>query len=370
MRAIEPSLTPEILRHIDKKAVDIAKPFPVKTFRELVKQVAKLSYLNKDQMLFFRGQNQDYKNKIGASTFYPSIYRGDYLPRNEVKYRFELLNQAARKLVDLFGDEKITGFREVRRKKYIQWSILQHYEICSTPLLDFTQSTRVACAFAQMAEDNNEGYVYVFGLPYVTNRISVNSEHDIVNVRLLSICPPDALRPYFQDGYLAGTEDLTIEYESKTELDFKNRLIAKFIIPNGKKFWGRGFSKIPNSVLYPKGDRVGTVCDLIKSELKYEIQPGHIGEFLKEWSELESLILEKSKYKKDPRVYSTRKAISILHKKYKFPQYVLLELDFLRKFRNKLVHQPKNIEPFELQKNITRLIEMKKFINDFIKRVF
>ena len=109
----------------------------------------------------------------------------------------------------------------VKRKKNIQWSILQHYRVCFTPFFDFTQSIRSACSFAQINEDNNEGYIFVFGLPYVTNRISINSEHDIVNVRLLSIFPPDELRPYFQDGYLAGTEDLTTEYESKTELDFK-----------------------------------------------------------------------------------------------------------------------------------------------------
>ena len=62
-----------------------------------------------------------------------------------------------------------------------------------------------------------------FGLPYITNRISVNSEQDLVNVRLLSICPPDALRPYFQEGYLAGTDEVTTDYDSKDELDFTKR---------------------------------------------------------------------------------------------------------------------------------------------------
>ena len=75
------------------------------------------------------------------------------------------------------------------------------------------------------AENGGEnGYVYIFGLPYLFGRISINSEHDIVNVRLLSIAPPGALRPYFQEGYLAGTTDITTEYRTKTRLDFKNRL--------------------------------------------------------------------------------------------------------------------------------------------------
>ena len=48
----------------------------------------------------------------------------------------------------------------------------------------------------------NSAFVYVFGLPYYHNRISIDSEHDLVNIRLLSIMPPEALRAYFQEGFL------------------------------------------------------------------------------------------------------------------------------------------------------------------------
>lgn len=78
----------------------------------------------------------------------------------------------------------------------------------------------------------------MFGFPYLTNRISFNSEHDIVNIRLLSICPPEAYRPHFQEGYLAGTDEITDNYERKIELDFNNRLIIKFELPVEKTFWG------------------------------------------------------------------------------------------------------------------------------------
>ena len=79
MRNIEPALTKDIIRHIGSKPVGKAMPYPIKTYRQLVEQVAHLSYLNKDHLLFFRGQTQDYLNKAGASTFYPSIYREDNL---------------------------------------------------------------------------------------------------------------------------------------------------------------------------------------------------------------------------------------------------------------------------------------------------
>ena len=140
---------------------------------------------------------------------------------------------------------------------------MQHYEFCSTSL-DFTQSLRVASSIAQIDNENGNAYIFVFGLPFLTNRISNNSEHDIVNIRLLSISPPEALRPYFQEGYLAGTEDITNEYESKSELDFKNRLIAKFEIPNDKMFWGRDFKIIPRNALYPINDKILELCNKIK----------------------------------------------------------------------------------------------------------
>jgi len=55
---------------------------------------------------------------------------------------------------------------------------------------------------------------------------------------------------------LAGTADVTTDYESKTELDFRNRLIAKFAITRAGSFWGSGFEQIPQTALYPKGDQI------------------------------------------------------------------------------------------------------------------
>ena len=96
--------------------------------------------------------------------------------------RFDVLSGAGKRLYEAFQREKIEGASEVRRRKLIQWSILQHYEVCSTPLLDFTQSVRVSCSFALLEATTEEPYVFAFGLPYLTNRVSVNSEHDLVNV--------------------------------------------------------------------------------------------------------------------------------------------------------------------------------------------
>ncbi len=256
MRKIESQLSITLKHHNGNQHVSKSKPFPAKNYYDLINKIAELAYLNKDYLLFFRGQSKEYINKTGASTFYPSIYRGAYVPQEEIRSRFINLYEASELLIKSFEDSKIQGYRDVKRKKYIQWSILQHYEICNTPLLDFTHSLRVASTFAQRHNNNLYGYVYVFAFPYITNRISINSEDDLVNIRLLSICPPKALRPYFQDGYLAGTEDISAEFDSKSELDFNNRLVAKFQVENDVNFWGRGFSKIPDNLLFPKKDSV------------------------------------------------------------------------------------------------------------------
>ena len=266
MRQIKGNLSKDILDFIGGDSIKVAysDAFPINTFRDLVENTAQLAYKNKDYLLFYRGQNQDYLKRGGSSTFYPSIYRGEYLPTQNVIDRFNVLQKACDQLKKIFLDNRIEGFQEVLRKKYIQWSILQHYEVCQTPLLDFTQSLRVASSFALNENFTEFGYIFVFGMPYLTNRISINSEHDLVNIRLLSICPPNALRPFFQEGYLAGTDDITSSYHSKSELDFCNRLIAKFRIPNSTNFWGDSFSQIPKISLYPSDDRIYELTKLIK----------------------------------------------------------------------------------------------------------
>lgn len=270
MRKITPELTSELFSHFgnpQQVRVATADAYKISTFRQLMENVAKLAFKNKDHLLFFRGQTDDFKNKAGTSTFYPSIYRGEYLSQKELDRRFATLKQASNMLVHLFEEKQIEGYREVRKRKTIQWSILQHYEVCPTPYLDFTHSLRVACSFATMENNNENAYIYIFGLPYLTNRISTNSEHDIINIRLLSICPPTALRPYFQEGYLVGTDGITSKYDSKGELDFNNRLVAKFEIPNNESFWGEGFHQIPKNSLYPENDPIEDLCDTIKNAI-------------------------------------------------------------------------------------------------------
>jgi hypothetical protein len=362
MREIKPTLTPELQAHCGGASVWKAAAFNVSHFRALVEHVARLAYANPDVLLFFRGQDKDYQSRAGGTTLYPALYRSDTLAAQELRHRFELLDQAARLLVERFKSAEIDGHRELRQKRYIQWSILQHYEVLPTPLLDLTQSLRVACSFAQLSSTDPTCYVYVLGLPYLTNRISVNSEHDIVNVRLLSICPPAALRPYFQEGYLAGTADVTTEYESKTELDFRNRLIAKFAIPRARAFWGSGFDQIPETALYPRGDQILDLCNRLKTELREELQPGDLGAFIKEWASLEEYLLETARRVTERNV-SVREAIAALSKKGMLKSEQAMELDALRRFRNSVVHKPTTVEAGALGEWLERTRQLGRFLH-------
>ena len=233
--------------------------------------------------------------------------------------------------------QKLLGAEELEAREVLQWSVIQHYEVGQTPLLDLTHSLAVACSFAQDGRDGDDALVYVFVLPHIANRISVNSEHELINIRLLSICPPDALRPFFQESYLAGTWDVTDKYADKRTLDFNRRLLAKFTIPNGRRFWGRGFGPIPRELLYPRRDKVSGLCEQIISASDVAAGADSIGNLLLAWQRIEHALLSAASGK-TRRMTNARRAIDILRRDRTIPQGLANEIDYVRKWRNQLVH--------------------------------
>ena len=120
MRNIEGKITRKMKDVVDENNITKGHGYPVNSFRKLVENTAAMAYLNKDHLLFYRGQSTDHKSKSEKSTFYPSIYRGDYLAKREIEHRFDILSEASHKLVDLLSEAKISGAPELKRKKYIQ----------------------------------------------------------------------------------------------------------------------------------------------------------------------------------------------------------------------------------------------------------
>ncbi len=198
-------------------------------------------------------------------------------------------------------------------------------------------------------------------LVYLIQQIGflMNSEHDIVNIRLLSICPPDALRPYYQEGYLVGTDEITIEYDSKDELDFNNRLVAKFRLERNKDFWGNDFGNIPKSALYPTDKVFGEIC----TQIKEKIVSGRLGRFLQERTNLENLILTLSRRGID-KVYSINEAINILQQEETISTEIQLKLHELRHFRNSAIHGPDIFTHHELKSKLNEITTLRNAIKD------
>lgn len=302
MRKITPELTDEISKYTSPETVAKDEAMEVANYRELRKHIAQLSYANKDCILFYRGQKNDYRNQnSGKSTFYPSMYRGDRLDKDELKYRWEKLNKASEIFIKKLRSKYPSKTYIVKRKRIVQWSILQHYEVTETPLIDVTQSLKVACSFAVLDNSNEYAYIYAFALPYYTNRISVNSEHYLTNVRLLSVAPPQALRPYYQEGFLIGEDEFSETYTNKKdELDLNNRLVAKFKFKNNEEFWGESERALTKEDLYPKDDEIETLCKEVSEELynilaskrNVKITGDYYLTFMSSWVEIEKLLME------------------------------------------------------------------------------
>ncbi len=335
----------------------------VEKFSELRKYVAELSCIYPDSILYFRGQTNDHKRPYGkkgmASTLFPSIYRKDPKPK-ELTNRWEKLNLATDLLVKELKkhpDIEKKEFEFLKSKRLAQWSVLQHYEVVDTPLLDVTQSLRVACSFAQLKEKQSEyAYIYVFAIPYPTGRISINSEHYLTTVRLMSVVPSSVRRPHNQEGFLLGEDDINKTDKVMDSFDFRRRAIAKFKISIGSpQFWqvNEKLSDRPLMMeeLYPDmndKDVLYEICNKIKNSIKESTdqlseETDKTSEFLRKWRVIEYYMLgfcREMAGDKNPTFAKGLIEMKRRNKDYQDKRIFSLinDLDTLRKMRNSLVH--------------------------------
>jgi hypothetical protein len=264
----------------------------VYSYPELLRKVAALAYYNKQFSLLFRGQSKDYMldalGGIGVhSHLYPSILRtvpGISKSAVDMKFvlerRFIILASAERKL------KTCARIGEINRDQVLRWALLQHYEVCPTPLLDVTSSLHVALSFAAEKSRDNSVF-YVLAVPQMAGAISVSIDAGTQVIRLSQVCPPEALRPHFQEALLIGnypaldTEDFLLNPHGKLRFNFAGRLLAKFCL-NGCRSWARsGFQPTASDILRPDQedpyfDMMAEVANHVRPELE-ELQR-YIGE--------------------------------------------------------------------------------------------
>jgi hypothetical protein len=230
----------------------------VHSYLDLAKKIAELQFLNRDYVLLFRGQRIDHRNQKKNSTLKPTLFRpiGSGNPdARTLKERFELLKRAEKTLTDKYGAAGFVGRDRLRRHRILRWSILQHYEVCKTPLLDITHSIRIAASFASLYADGFS-FVFVLGVPNLSGAVTASAEAGLQIIRLSSVCPPSALRPHIREGYLLGEYPDMDAYEQKEhyfhyEIDFGRRLIAKFRFDPASFWKSNAFPQFAKRALYP-----------------------------------------------------------------------------------------------------------------------
>jgi hypothetical protein len=233
--------------------------YPIGKFPELVHCVAQLGSRNTRLNLFFRGQNNDHVDREGKSKLYPSIFRPDkgkkILSKPTRQKRFAYLDDLVKTLRK--NNENLKPYSNMAAHPEYWLALLQHYEICPTPLLDITQSLRVAATFALynrgMQSFGEKGFVYVLGLPHLHSCISKYADDRLTIVKLQNVSPPQALRPHFQEGYLVGRWPQTVSKEAAD--NFAYWLVGKYLLDNSDgTFFEGDFSEIPYNALIPDKD--------------------------------------------------------------------------------------------------------------------
>lgn len=259
-------------------AVRKATALFVRDYMDLATKVAELQYKNRDYVLLFRGQAGDHRNRSGYSSLRSKMMRATTSTRvptpATLERRFMRLREAEALLVQHYDAARLVGRERLRRQQILRWSILQHYEVCRTPLLDVTHSLRIAASFGSENADG-EAYVFVLGVPHISGAITASAEAGIQIVRLSSVCPPTALRPHIQEGYLLGEyPDLSDvaqkAHYSFAEMDYGRRLIAKFRF-RPSSFWDKSgnFPRVSHEALYPAlaKDPLKRLAEAVTSDL-------------------------------------------------------------------------------------------------------
>jgi hypothetical protein len=256
-------------------AIRSSRGHRVTSYLELTRKVAELHFMNREHVLMFRGQGGDYRNvrrntAIKASLFRP-VAGSNRNPSDAVlSKRFELLKNAEQHLITRYVGEELLGRTRLLRHRILRWALIQHYEICRTPLLDVSQSLRVAASFASDA-DPKEAFIYVIGVPQISGGVTASYEAGLQAVRLASVCPPIAVRPHIQEGYLLGEYPEVVDVEQKAqvgyyEIDFGCRLVAKFRF-NPATFWNNDtFPRMDHTALYPnKQDPLFELAEAVRA---------------------------------------------------------------------------------------------------------
>lgn len=243
---------------------------PIRNYNEMRRIVARIASLNPQYELYFRGQGSIHKRGGGKGfghSVLPSLWRN----RSEAQRRVEILQECSNAMLKQYaefpGRDEAT-LRVLMESRPAVWALLQHYELCATPLVDLTRTLQIACSFAlQYGRANGgPGYVYVFGLPFQQEKMTTSQSESVLCMSLLGITPSNADRPLVQDGYLAcdqnwwrcADESMLVDAAAR-DWDMAVRILAVLEIADtpgdDRSFWAQSsLSPLSEEDLYPTAD--------------------------------------------------------------------------------------------------------------------
>jgi FRG domain-containing protein len=268
-------------RAVSNRRICTGEGHTVRSYFELAMKVAELQFLNRDHVMLFRGQADDHRSQKNGTTLNPTLFRpdrGEPLRPAILRARFERLKSAESKLVRLYRLAKFRGADRLARHRSIRWAILQHYGVCSTPLLDVTQSLRISATFAAERNRRGDAYLYVLGVPNRSGAVTASAETGLQIICLSSACPPEAVRPHMQEGFLLGEYPEVVEYDHDARsayatMDFSRRLVAKFRLKLDRFWTTATFRPASWDAIYPRKvrDPLLPITDRIRREIESDV---------------------------------------------------------------------------------------------------
>jgi hypothetical protein len=255
------------------------KPKHVDSYNELLRYVTVLSHKNSDIFLLFRGQSKAYQThgERQRPCLLPSFFRpeteGGYLGPKLKREREALLEKATAELLKEKFDDLFYNAENLKHYEELAWALLQHYQVCPTPLLDLTSSLHVACSIAsyrwnkhKKQRGGEEAVVYLLGFSEMTPNISFSYSSGLQLIRLAGVLPENSFRPLYQEGYLVCEYPRSEIF--KGDNDFAKRLIASFSFKPDASFWARDFAPLPEHLLFPapKDDEMARLMDPIRAK--------------------------------------------------------------------------------------------------------
>jgi len=194
----------------------------VENYSDLVECVAKLSLHNQHHVLLYRGQGREYHMVTDETRFTvikPSIFRAIMGQPSPVAFpqRYETLIHADKLLSEKWLLHGLEESDPIVRHRILRWSILQHYEVCRTPLLDVTNSLRVAASIAALTSKNDFAYLYVLGVPQLSGAITASAEAGLQIIRLSEL--RGAVIPYYQMAIGSKfTRPFSVEWDESAKI--------------------------------------------------------------------------------------------------------------------------------------------------------